>query len=281
MLANFASWFPGVFASASAVVCLFRSPRLQLFSVQRADNVLAWTFRFRDDVPIMPLDFSFETPTVHDGADLARTQMSAFWQDEDWAWSRRHTTLEKIIPESSKRIPRDMLVDREIKRYQTAVDATGIIGVACWILPRHHKHAWPKAVVPAVTAEEEVEIRRVAETAEWHVGPPLSKDFDVRVNAMRKRLESKQPYFTLHYLAVRPNQQRRGVATALVKSGMIEAAKLDLDVFVLAFPVAVGVYNRLGFVVVERETLSGKSYRADEEPSEYYNSIMVCSRLRS
>lgn len=62
----------------------------------------------------------------------------------------------------------------------------------------------------------------------------------------------------LDYLAVHPTQQRRGVATALVRSGMRQAEKLGLDIFVHAMKPGVPVYERLGFRM-ERELIQDDS----------------------
>jgi ribosomal protein S18 acetylase RimI-like enzyme len=59
-------------------------------------------------------------------------------------------------------------------------------------------------------------------------------------------------------LAVHPENQGKGIATLLVQSGMKVAEDLGLDIFVLAFRSAWGVYSRLGFRV-ERELIQDDS----------------------
>jgi predicted N-acetyltransferase YhbS len=59
-------------------------------------------------------------------------------------------------------------------------------------------------------------------------------------------------------LAVHPENQGKGVATALVQSGMRQAEKMGLNIFVLAFKARVGVYKRLGFHI-ERELVQDDS----------------------
>jgi predicted N-acetyltransferase YhbS len=59
-------------------------------------------------------------------------------------------------------------------------------------------------------------------------------------------------------LAVHPENKGKGVATALVQSGMRQAEKMGLDIFILAFTAGVGVYKRLGFRV-ERELVQDDS----------------------
>lgn len=50
-------------------------------------------------------------------------------------------------------------------------------------------------------------------------------------------------------MAVHPEQQGKGIGTALVQSGMREAEKLGLDIFIVAMKAGMGVYKRLGFRV--------------------------------
>jgi len=62
----------------------------------------------------------------------------------------------------------------------------------------------------------------------------------------------------LDYLAVHPTNQGKGIGTALVQSGMREAEKLGLDIYILAFKAGVGLYKRLGFQV-EKEIVQDDS----------------------
>jgi GNAT superfamily N-acetyltransferase len=124
-------------------------------------------------------------------------------------------------------------------------------------------------VVPGVSVEEEEEVKRVAETAVWKP----NQESDVLLTRMveaRKELlagksyirkflfpsilssdiNSKSTSTDLDYLAVHPKNQGKGIATALVRSGIQEAEKLGLDIFVTAFRPAVGVYTRLGFRIL-------------------------------
>jgi ribosomal protein S18 acetylase RimI-like enzyme len=57
---------------------------------------------------------------------------------------------------------------------------------------------------------------------------------------------------------VHPEHQGKGIATALVQSGMKEAEKLGLDVFIQAMQAGLGVYTRLGFHI-EREIVQNDS----------------------
>ena len=62
----------------------------------------------------------------------------------------------------------------------------------------------------------------------------------------------------LDYLAVHPENQGKGVASALVKIGLEKMANTGLDIFVLAFERGYGVYKRLGFRI-ERELIQDDS----------------------
>jgi N-acetylglutamate synthase-like GNAT family acetyltransferase len=53
----------------------------------------------------------------------------------------------------------------------------------------------------------------------------------------------------LDYLAVHPDNQRKGIATTLVKSGIEQAEKLELDIFVYAKQQGAKLYKALGFKV--------------------------------
>lgn len=139
--------------------------------------------------------------------------MPAFWTDPHWVLAWKHRTLEYHISQITKRMPRNLLNDRETKRHQKAVDAeTGrLVGYARWILPESRARladgtpAWPQAVVPAVSAEEEAEIRRVADTA--HMDP--NEEFDHltdHIQEVKKEILSRKEYLRQCY--VRPEELR-------------------------------------------------------------------------
>ena len=114
----------------------------------------------------------------------------------------RHRTLEYHIAQVAKRYPRNLLNDRETNRNQKAIDPrTGhLVGYARWYLPSSHAintdglTAWPEAVVPAVGAEEEAEIRRVADTAIWD---PIDADQHLEsVNKVKREILARKPYMS-------------------------------------------------------------------------------------
>lgn len=53
------------------------------------------------------------------------------------------------------------------------------------------------------------------------------------------------------YLAVHPENQGKGVGTALLKHGIQKAEELGLDIFVLAFISGFKVYKNVGFKVLD------------------------------
>lgn len=113
--------------------------------------------------------------TVADGAALSANNIPAFWADPHWVLTWRHRTLEYHILQVTRRFTRNLLNNRDTNRHQKAIDTgTGrLMGYARWHVPSEYATtpdgtpAWPEAVVPAISPEEEAEIRRIAETAHW------------------------------------------------------------------------------------------------------------------
>ncbi|KAK1758881.1 hypothetical protein QBC47DRAFT_96605 [Echria macrotheca] len=220
--------------------------------------------------------FTITGVKVTDGPALAANNIPAFWAYPHWRESWRHRTLEYHISQVALRYPRTLLRDRERARHQKVVDSkTGkIIGYARWMLPASHvtvqaggldlvgegdaeggTPAWPEAQIPAVSADEEAEILRVAETAVWDPDEDTPNPALDELREVEKEiLTGEKPYLVLDYLVVNTAHQRRGVGTALVRSGLKEAVKLGLDVYVHAMPNGIGLYKRLGFREERRPT---------------------------
>jgi ribosomal protein S18 acetylase RimI-like enzyme len=227
-------------------------------------------------MPAEPPTVTLSNVTTADGATLAANSIPAFWADPHWRLEWRHRTLDYHISQVALRYPRNLLRNRATARHQKAVDAsTGkIVGYARWSLPEGHSSAWPEAVVPSVSAEEEADIVRVAESAvwdpDWSSDPLLDKVREVEGEMLARGVymsvfslwlsQDGNGWWTaaLDYLAVHPDQQRRGIATALIRSGMQQAEKLGLDIFVHAMKPGVKVYQRLGFRM-EREIIQDDS----------------------
>jgi ribosomal protein S18 acetylase RimI-like enzyme len=74
----------------------------------------------------------------------------------------------------------------------------------------------------------------------------------------------------LEYLAVHPDYHGRGIATRLVESGIAEAQRLGVDIIVMAYKSAVGVYKRLGFEMVEQLIQDDSKYGGKGEFGVYF-----------
>ncbi|KAJ5751680.1 hypothetical protein N7520_008597 [Penicillium odoratum] len=184
--------------------------------------------------------FMISQCSVPDGAALAANNVPAFWADPHWVLAWRHRTLEYHISQVALLFPRNMLNERESFRHQKAVNLeTGrILGYARWSLyvpscheinPDNGTPIWPEAQVPAFEPEKEAEIRWIAETAIWDPNEDAD-ELGNRVTALRTEVTPKTPHISLKYLAVHPDNQRKGVGTALVKSGTDQADKMGLDI---------------------------------------------------
>ncbi|KAJ5623932.1 hypothetical protein N7510_000241 [Penicillium lagena] len=225
--------------------------------------------------------------TVADSAAIAHNNIPAFWQNDNWRFSWSHRTLSQHLAEIVKRAPRNLINNRSIMRHQMAIDPeTGrILGYARWKLPVSHATTadglpvWPEALVPVVSPEEEAEIRRVAEMAVWDPNPAADGVEDV---APKCRAWIAVLLTNLHadldYLAVHPDNQGKGIVTALVQSGMDRARELGLDIFVLAFECGLGVYKRLGFRLDKDFTLDDSKYGG---PGEYHFYFMTYESSKS
>ncbi|KAL7942562.1 hypothetical protein V8C42DRAFT_331352 [Trichoderma barbatum] len=207
---------------------------------------------------------------ITDSEALSRNNVSAFWEDPNWVLAWRHTTLEKHIDTLTRRYPRRLINDRANSRHQKAIDPqTGrLLGYARWILPESYatapdgKPVWPEAMGPLVGPEEEAEIKRIAEATPWDPNNE-SDPLDNKINKIKDELMQRKPYICLDYLAVHPDNQGKGIATLLVQSGIKEAEKLGLDIFVLAFRRGWGVYGRLGFRVEQELIQDDSMYGGD------------------
>ncbi|KAL7792066.1 acyl-CoA N-acyltransferase [Trichoderma ceciliae] len=210
--------------------------------------------------------------SVSDCDAISRNNMTAFWEIPNWVLTWRHTTLEQHIITTSKRYPRRLISDRETSRHQKAIDPkTGrLLGYARWVLPASHTTAvdgeptWPEAMGPSVGPEEEAEIRRVADATPWNPNTE-SGPLDAAVREIQDRLMRKKSYLYLEYLAVHPENRGKGIATLLVQSGMKQAEKLGLDIFILACKPGWGLYSRLGFRTEEELIQDDSMYGGDGE----------------
>ncbi|KAH8890612.1 acyl-CoA N-acyltransferase [Thozetella sp. PMI_491] len=199
-----------------------------------------------------------ERPLLADAPQLARNNASAFWEDGVWKLLWEGVALDFVIEQMTKRVPQLLIKERDVLRHQKAVDPdTGkLLGYARWILPATCNQApdgqiaWAEAQQPEVTEEERKKIAEVANSAWWK--PRNVGSVGDRNASITGRILAQKPYIELEYLAVHPENHRKGIATALVKSGIQAADKLGVDIFVLAKDTARPVYERLGFKEIER-----------------------------
>ncbi|KAK5662111.1 hypothetical protein OQA88_8016 [Cercophora sp. LCS_1] len=231
----------------------------------------------------MHSNFTITGVTVADGPALAANNIPSFWAGPHWRLEWRHRTLECHISQVALRFPRNLLRNRETTRHEKAIDKiTGkIVGYARWSMPISHSTitstddkslpAWPEALVPAVSQEEEAEINRMAETTAW--GPDYTTDPLIRKMQQVEDLilnHTEKSYMTLEYLAVHPDQQRQGIAPGLVRGGMQQAGKLGLDIFVHAMRPAVPVYQRLGSKQVGELIQDDTAYGGQGQREDYF-----------
>lgn len=74
-------------------------------------------------------------------------------------------------------------------------------------------------------------------------------EFEVQCRARHylKALRLNHIRLVLDFLAVHPENQGKGIATALVQAGIKKAEELGVDILVLAFVGGFKVYNNTGF----------------------------------
>ena len=81
-------------------------------------------------------------------------------------------------------------------------------------------------------------------------------------------------------LAVHPVNKRRGIATSLVESGIQQAEVMGLPILAVAYKAARGVYQRLGFVEVDRIIKDDSAYGGRGEYSWHFMLYEVPKKAR-
>ncbi|MCJ1379693.1 hypothetical protein MMC17_002795 [Xylographa soralifera] len=206
--------------------------------------------------------FATSPCTVDDGPILGHINVFAFWTDSTWVLIWRDKTVDYVAQQGARRTSRNLLTDTAHRRHQKAVDLSSgaVVGFARWILPDIGTEAaaatnpetlWPGARVPAVSKERQDEAEREFAEADWSFDDELA-ELDEPVTEMKNRLMEGKGYLLLDHLAVLPEYRGQGVATMLVESGVREAEKMGLDVFVLGMKAALGVYKKVGFKLLDK-----------------------------
>ena len=77
-------------------------------------------------------------------------------------------------------------------------------------------------------------------------------------------------YIGLRYLAVHPENQRIGVARALVKSLIDKANELGIDIYVMAYAVGRPLYEKLGFREIDRYIPDNAEYGGEDGHAIYF-----------
>ncbi|KAJ9130903.1 hypothetical protein NKR23_g11968 [Pleurostoma richardsiae] len=215
--------------------------------------------------------YKIEGCTVADAAALACNNMSAFWTDATWLLNWEDQPLEYIIAQCTKRMPTVLTTDRAHRRHQKVIDAeTGaVMGYARWILPDRLTGEWLEAQTPAVSTIDEKAFMELFSSATWisrsdvnNLGKPLQVIMD--------RLMRGKEYLELDYLAVHPDYRGRGIATMLVESGIAESERMGVDVIVMAYKAAVGLYKRIGFDTLESLIQDTSKYGGASEFGAYF-----------
>ncbi|KAB2570723.1 hypothetical protein DBV05_g10625 [Lasiodiplodia theobromae] len=199
---------------------------------------------------------------VQDAADLAGTMVRAFYQDPHWASLWKNITLDEIIYDCERRLPRNLIGDLGIKRHQKAVHmATGkAVGYARWILPEGaaDEERWADAAVPAVDDSTRRQFEQLFDSVTHdggkirHLNEAMVGELSIAIEVAEERVRRGDAEFlTLDYLATHPDHQRCGVGSMLLRSGLAYADEKRLKVLVVAKTPGVKLYEDHGFCIVE------------------------------
>ncbi|OQO01938.1 hypothetical protein B0A48_12411 [Cryoendolithus antarcticus] len=206
--------------------------------------------------------------TTDDGPAIAYNNVGAFWRDASWVliWGSKTETY--VASQAALRWPYNLLQNQAQHRFFKAVDSDSgkLLGFVRWDLPDVLGAAdlWIEGKMPSVEPEVEADLKKAKESADWEY---IENDLDAPIGAAMRRSKAGKGYLVLDYLAVHPNNSRRGVGTALVDHGLREAAKLGLDVFVHGKDAGLPLYSKCGFELLERlwiddAELGGRGYGA-------------------
>ncbi|KAJ5107835.1 hypothetical protein N7456_004510 [Penicillium angulare] len=186
---------------------------------------------------------------------LSKNNMSAFWSQTWWRMLWIDKPLNIIIDNCILRMPQSLQTDRAVRRHEKVIDSAtgGIVGYARWILPESHSGSWIEAQIPDVTVEESKAFAANFNKADWTTRSDMP-GIDDPLHKMMNKHTPKKPHIKLDYLAVNPEYWRQGIGSRLVESGIEQANKLGLEIFLVAMGKnALGMYRKLGFEFLEQD----------------------------
>ncbi|MCJ1270781.1 hypothetical protein MMC22_010678 [Lobaria immixta] len=208
--------------------------------------------------------------TIADGPNIARNNIAASWTDSSWVLMWPGKTCEYVTAQAARRMPATLLKDPAHVRHQKAVNAQSgaIVGYVRWVLPPANDEnaggsRWTAARVPAVSEAQHREAEGERDAADWKYDHALD-DLDEQMLEMKRRLMDEKRYMPVH-----PDSRGQGIGTMLVKSGIQEASKLALDVFVHGMKAGLGVYKRAGFRLVDQMIINDSEYGGKGEYGSY------------
>jgi hypothetical protein len=134
---------------------------------------------------------------LDDAPAIARNNVSAFWEDRNWAlkWTRKTKSCEYVITQAAHRWPYNLAKDATYRRREKVVDAsTGeLVGFSTWVLPYADEdeeeerkqwayHLWPEARGPEVDADALELLKKRFDEADWEsdramdvLSPPIKQ----------------------------------------------------------------------------------------------------------
>jgi hypothetical protein len=156
------------------------------------------------------------TCTLEDAPTIARNNVSAFWEDKNWAlkWTRKNKSLEYVISQAALRWPYNLVKDTIFRRREKVVDVnTGeLVGFATWILPKAEvsgddgdeagKQAigdlWPEARVADVDEEALELLKKKYDRADWE-SDRATDALKPQVNEMSARLKGDKKWLSKNF----------------------------------------------------------------------------------
>jgi hypothetical protein len=142
--------------------------------------------------------FLVERCNLEDAAEIARSNISAFWNDAHWVLMWPNKTKEHVITQAIRRSPWNLLKEPIRHRHQKVIDdSTGaIVGYARWILPEDADatpNYWEEAKVARPSEQVLQQAEKESQEAEWATYQPVDEQ-DPPINAMKKKLLAGKKY---------------------------------------------------------------------------------------